>query len=65
MKEEKFEELLKRVRAMKQGNHANPVSEMNDEELQLRLTLLGYDGGHGMLSPEEIASVRKAVSMEV
>lgn len=65
MKEEEFEELRMRVRALKQGNQANPVSEMTDEELQLRLTLLGHDGGHGMLSPEELASVRKAVSLEV
>ncbi len=54
-----------RVRVLKQYNQTSPVSKMKDEELNLELVVHRCGGHGGMLSPDEIASLRKAVSLKV
>lgn len=62
MNEEQFENLLRRVRAIRQCRR--PVDQMSDDEIQLELTLRQCGRADGELfSPDEIAAVRKAVSI--
>ena len=62
---EKFEKFLRCVQELKRSKLAARVSQMSDEELQIHLALLGCSGINGPLTPEEIASVRKAISLKV
>ena len=62
---EKFEKFLRCVQELKRSKLAARVSQMSDEELQINLTLLGCSGVDGPLAPDELASVRKAVSLNL
>ena len=61
MKEEALEKLLNQVRIFKKCGMKDAVSQMEDCELELEVVLHGCAGDG--VSKEELASLRKALSL--
>ena len=55
-----FDELLEHMRLLKKNKLLSSVAQKTDSELGITLGLVG---GNGQMTPAEIASVRKAVSL--